>query len=380
MTKVMFWTCHHSSERMGITWQWVCHRMTAAMRRITSTFVAHWTPCTVFFAHHCHQPVKWNRTRSQRFVLFQRKNSSGWVTQRFLIVQFPAEWTCRWFYLCTFTEHWKTQRTTKIRFCHWNSDVDLRQGWKVSRDGQKRNHQDNIQVWTWAITGCDFCNLSKKKKKCWQLMFYPSSSERDLFCWQGSPVLEEITKDCEYIFSWSTNVICAEGEPQKSTDCKFTDPRTLNVYDLSPLKASGAHKVLFILVCQTNAQASFWFSVSPVCCCLSLMLFVQTCRWSLPRMVLRILWIRVRQWRLQRSRHKSVKTPPFAKWRISKRQVLVKLTTKHLSWKESVSKLATGTVLPAQQAVSTSQFVVLCKTAFRASWKCDVPSRVQNQE
>ena len=53
---------------------------------------------------------------------------------------------------------------------------------------------------------------------------------------QGQPILEEISKDCEYIFRWETNVVCPQGTKSPSSGCTFTDSRTGHVYDLSPLK------------------------------------------------------------------------------------------------------------------------------------------------
>ncbi len=58
---------------------------------------------------------------------------------------------------------------------------------------------------------------------------------------QGQPRLEEITDDCQYVFEWATNAACLDSVDVTNV-CKFTDPQTETVFDLSPLtkKASDS--------------------------------------------------------------------------------------------------------------------------------------------
>ncbi len=58
----------------------------------------------------------------------------------------------------------------------------------------------------------------------------------DLLCCQGAPVLEAVNHDeCEYIFSWDTNLVCPTSPPVSTSDCTFTDPQRGYTFDFSKL-------------------------------------------------------------------------------------------------------------------------------------------------
>ena len=50
-------------------------------------------------------------------------------------------------------------------------------------------------------------------------------------------------ESCEYVFEWSTYLVCEQSAPEINSDCKYTDDRTKITYDMSALSSDEAYAV-----------------------------------------------------------------------------------------------------------------------------------------
>ncbi|XP_041350855.1 cation-independent mannose-6-phosphate receptor-like [Gigantopelta aegis] len=77
----------------------------------------------------------------------------------------------------------------------------------------------------------DPCKKNPSKNMSSRIVFTckPGASE-------GTPELDAVTEDCQYVFVWETEVVChGDTREKENKSCKYTNPFTKLVYDLSSL-------------------------------------------------------------------------------------------------------------------------------------------------
>ncbi|KAK3097797.1 hypothetical protein FSP39_013248 [Pinctada imbricata] len=91
---------------------------------------------------------------------------------------------------------------------------------------------------------------------------------------QGTPVLEQVTDDCQYVFQWDTSIVCRDDDTSTAgADCVYTDKATHAVYNLTELRArsSGAHTITrnglqyIVNVCGSTGYGNKGCEASSIC-------------------------------------------------------------------------------------------------------------------
>ena len=73
---------------------------------------------------------------------------------------------------------------------------------------------------------------------------------------QGNPVFIGVEENCKYLFTWATNLACAQSPVTPQVPCAFTDPNSGNLYDLTPLIKSDSNWIA------VDDSEAFYFTYS----------------------------------------------------------------------------------------------------------------------